>query len=291
MTELNCSLGSSESVQRLTVGAEVVVNCTGESIVFDKSSARFEIDPKEKYNIQLLEVTDLSAKNISMIITSYRPGQHQFENLILTDGVQSYKLNNIQFMYESVIDPQQPPEKPFGPIGPLEYGFPYQIFAYVGLPLLLIFMVLFSVFRRRWQRKKLITEIINQGHGVNPLVEFSAFLRKFRKVGAIFNEGKTEEDIKLSFNEFDSAFRRYCTKTFLIPVHAWRAKHIINDFKERYPDFYEINKVDLVNTFKELDKIKAKSKLSKKDAAQMVVLCEKLIDKAEKSKKHIGASK
>src|SRR5688572_30054285 len=112
---LNCQPEFAANLGELNVGLRFNLVCQGEASSLGKD-LKLIVPEADQFKLRLLDAQFVSKDQLILNVTSYSAGQHKLKELKLSDGVQEIPLNEVQFEVKSVIDPQAPPEQPYGPM-------------------------------------------------------------------------------------------------------------------------------------------------------------------------------
>lgn len=263
------------SGDKLSVGHEFAVHCEGEIPAFNKEKLQLQAGEQDKYKIKLLTFQQESNNKISLLVTSYLPGDHQLKGAKLLDDQHAVILSDLNFKVESVIHPQDPPSDPFGPVGPLKLSL--SVFFWLGLVLTIAAagLLVWTVLRRKMQRQKLLEEMAVHDSALTPVAEISKSIRQFQR------------DLKVEkVKDINRAFRVYLARKFQIPTLAWSDRVILKDFKKRFPKLYRNHGSLLTKALFEINQaLHHMDRVKEKDLEQYIELIRRCVDSLEKGEK------
>jgi hypothetical protein len=317
VSDFNCrAIGTKNSkdteVPVITVGDLFRLHCQGQSQGQEEQSLNtsndFITDPqsyiphsyirvdKDKYILKIIETplnevtttSSVGGSSFEVIVTSYRVGDQNIPEAQWVTSQGIHNLKGIHFKVESIINPQQPPQEPFGPAGPFSLKLPmmYWIVLAVVISVVLIFSIVFGVLKH--QRKRLIAKLKEKDSSLSPYHQINAKLRQMMREYAFFSSGKlsSEEGLRI-VNALDEMFKLYLTREFYIPAFDWRAKTILRDFKRRHRGLSIYSSDDLSLLLRELAKaqesktLKLTFKLVDSDVSHLIKSIRLFVDKIE----------
>ncbi len=108
-----------QDLREITVGDSLHLVCDGSF----KDSKSVELKIQDPYLLKLLEVRDLGTQQTAFVLTSYRVGQHQVQEVALVSGEQTLYLESFSLQVKTVLE-KEDKGKALGPysLGPLQYG-------------------------------------------------------------------------------------------------------------------------------------------------------------------------
>ncbi|MGE5086862.1 MAG: hypothetical protein ACM3MG_11215 [Bacillota bacterium] len=277
----------------LTVGREFLLVCDGE---FPKNLAQDKLQlvlkPEQKYSINLRGFEFRSSTQADIKITSYTPGPVQFENLQLTDGVQTVDLGPVSYKLESVIPPQQPPApgqqpvkvEPYGPIGPMTISVPSLYWTILASVIGLVILVIATKVFRIVQRRNMIERLKEHDSALSPLSQFHQSLRRMQRENTVFFGGAPKaEDIVLCLDETRSMLKLYITRRYKIPALEWGPRLILKNLKKYHPNVYQDTGTELEKLMKEfVHANEDRTKLSGSDVLNLSKRTRLLVEEMER---------
>ncbi len=260
----------------ITVGRQFLLQCEGEWPELDSKKMELRLEAADKYKLQVLDFQKTTSSHAQILVTSYKAGEHKLKAVQLVDAERSVVLGDLNFTVKSVINPQEPESEPFGPMGPVTFGLAWYYFAIPIFVLLLLAAWIFTVLRRRSQKKKLIADMNLSRSALQPMAEASQKLRQ------ILRASHTAE-IKDLLPQINEAFRIYLARRFLIPTLAWSDRLILKDLKSNHSEIFAVAGKSVAQTLVELARAqKAIDKLELKDIEQLMSLVRKSSELIEK---------
>lgn len=229
MSDLNCAITIPpvEKLQgdQLTVGRKFQINCPGSFGNFKTDQARLEIEENLKYSLKLLAVRKMetSPEQLQLEVTSYVPGQYQFNELKLTDGLQTFNLKNVTFKFDSVIEQKegQEPPKPNG-FRILELNWPLSYTLFMAACILLVCVIFIRAFYKKIRLKNLIDDLKNYEVPLRPEAQYYRAIRQIEKNN-------------YSSVDLDNAVKVYLSRKLQIPFVTLRLSESLALFKKKYP--------------------------------------------------------
>jgi hypothetical protein len=259
-----------QPAQPLTVGHEFAVQCDGESINLNTDQAELRLEKSDENKLKLLKIEKHESGQISLLVTSYRAGEHNLKAVQLVDSENSFLLGDLSFTVSSVLEENQ---EPFGPMGPIKLHLGWMFWLSLLIIVLVIASLIWSFFRKKIQRQKWLQEMAIHDSALTPVAEISKKLRAFMR--------KPEVE---SLPHLNQAFRIYIARKYLIPTMVWSDKVIIQDFKKRFPQEFKNHGSILIKTFFEINRaLSAQQKTSVKDFEQIIELTRRCVEQMERS--------
>ncbi|MCM2281494.1 MAG: hypothetical protein NDI61_06570 [Bdellovibrionaceae bacterium] len=273
--------------QPLTVGEKFILTCEGATVPLDSQKLTLRLPQAEKYSVRLLRVHSLNENKGVFTATSYRVGEGQVRDVVLTDGIKSVELRNIDLKLQSSIDPATNPEgKPFAPPVPLAITWPIWLWATIGGVLFLLTSICFMIIRRRTQRKALMAELERHGTALTPYHQFNKDLRQLAREFPMLKPTDWTHSIASRYiDELNRHFRWYLSRQFTVPAFQWSDQLILREIKKRHRAIPKSIRQELRLALRELNKgMGARETLSALDGQQLVELCRKVADDVEQTK-------
>jgi hypothetical protein len=276
--ELTCRLdfGASPNPGSLTVGDLFRIECPTESFVLNPSKLKFSA--KKPFQLQILKTELNPDGRLQFLVTSYQPGEFKDQELTLTDGVSNLKVKGVDFSVTSVIDPQNPPQGPYGPFGGIVLSLPpFYLWSVVGI----FAMVIMGVFLKalhRWQRKRLIDGLKKHDSRLSPQTQLHVRFRSLEREHFL-EGGKVEPYLK----EVEDILRLFVIRQFQIPAYDWSDRLILRDFQKRYSYLGSELAKDLMVLLRETRKARSLAKPEARDVEQLVRGVKKWADQIDRS--------
>jgi hypothetical protein len=282
LPQLNCKVVSSpNSVQldQLSVGSDFNLNCEGLLPSDFGANLNFEFkEASDKYKLQVLEVQSKNAGGVQLLVTSYVPGDHKFDQLILSDGAHRFAVPELSWKVNSVLKKEEKPEvRP--PSGPFLAAYPVWIWWSVGVLVALMAAIIFKVFRRRMQKNKLIARALQGDLSQKADTPYIEFNRSYRSVIRELPRRSPKESFKI----LDQAFRMFLLRRLLIPSFDWTTKEILRDIRKYHRRVYDECGGTLQKLLNEFEELK-NAELSLSDVEQMMSSALNVVDKIDRIK-------
>ena len=270
----------------LTVGRKFILDCKGSFPSPFKAEA-WVIEFGEKQNphsLKILSSNAISPNEIKMEATSYVAGPTEFKDLKLKysadKDANSVELGPVQFQVQSVIQQQEKPPEPFGPIA-LSLNWPlvwWMVLA--GLVLLALSFIGLKI-RKSTQRKNLLESLRKHDSALTPLAEVHKYYRQWRREKSFFYDSENPAESLSDFlKEVDQIFRLYLTRTFKVPALQWTDRSVLTEIKKYHAGTFETLGLELKKLMIEMAKAKDAKNLKSKDVVQLTenfrVLAEKI---------------
>jgi len=270
---MECQVETSPDHPQLTVGDKFAVVCQGpwpESFTSGKVELRLE--EADKYKLNLLQYSDGK-----LLVTSYRPGEHELKQVQLVDNDSSVVLSDLKFTVGSVLDRSNPNPKPFGPMGPFVFAWPLIIWLFLAGIVLLITSPFAIRYWRYRQRLALLADLRIKESALRPGQQFFQVIRKLRRKAELSGSDFTEVVVAL-----DHSLRVYLARSLAVPALQWSDKVILKDIRRRHHSVFENLGEAIKKCLAELEHAKSAQELSLRDMLQLLGLCQKLVEEMER---------
>lgn len=283
MAELDCTPNIQSAI---TVGQEVLLTCQGDIPLMDASKLEMRLAPEEKYKVHLLEAQRVSSTQMLVKVTSYKPGNHQLKALQLVDAQNSFVLGDLNLNVQSVMNPTEPKEEPFGPTGPISLTLSWYYFAGLGLVLLLLGLILGMRYRQKRQMKKFLESIKHFETRTSPYIQFHQSLRKFlRQYNLEVVEVSASKNVEL-VAELNQIYRLFVSREFQVPALIWADRRTLRFISGQKMRNRELVLESLRTSLRELASLKKTNKqLKNQDVIKLVDVLRKNVDDLEQWKK------
>ncbi len=290
MAQVQCQIEIPKELaetQGLTVGSLFYLNCDGEWPALNKESSEIRLDQADQYKLKLLNIEWPSKTSAKLTVTSYQPGQHHLKAVQVVDHETSVVLGDLDFTVNSVINPQEPPKEPYGPVGPLSLSlsilYPLAIVLFIGA----LAGFFFNRWRLRQQKKKLLADMRLNENVQKPYFQFYQTLRKLQR-NFSYTSGAvpTSEEIKEFVESLGKAYKFYLARVFEIPTFAWNERKILSDLKRNHPQFYSESRLEVRKALAEIARAqKSLGQMTGADCQQLLELLRKNVDQIEQAVK------
>lgn len=275
LSVLECRREEVSEKDILTVGTEFKLVCPTESFILNPS--KLNIQTEIPYQVQILGSELQPDGRLVLRVTSYKVGEFNSNEVILTDGVNKLALHGIQFKVESVIDSKNPPTQPYGPFGGhILYLPPLYLWTILSLVGLFIFYGCFK-FIRKWQRKKLIEGLKRHDSRLNPQTQLHVRFRQLERQRYLESEQKDKVIL-----EVDEILRIFIIRKFIIPAQDWSDRTIMSDFQNRYSYLGDELIKELKILLRETRKLKEFQNPQIKDIEQLVKKIKRWVDQVDR---------
>ncbi|AHI06529.1 hypothetical protein BDW_10145 [Bdellovibrio bacteriovorus W] len=278
----------------LTVGREFFLHCETEfPHQLDSEKLNFVLKPEENHQIKLLSFELRSPTSADLKVTSYRTGESNFKELMLSDGEKSVNLGEVQFAVRSVLPPQEAPipgmeqaaqqPQPYPAMGPVGISVP--VFYWIILAAVIVLFVGAIAYRliRRLQRKNLIESLRSHDAALSPIAQFHQNSRKLQRANTVFFGGASDQNnITEAVTETEKHLKLFLTRQYQTPALEWGEKAVLRDLKTHHKALYLEFHKELGSLFEEYLKAKKDfAKVTESDAQQIVKRTRQLVEKME----------
>lgn len=274
MTSVDCKVNLPADLgeqKALTVGTIFQIQCEGMWPQLAADQIRIQIPEDQKYILKVLKAEFVSADVLSLEVTSYMAGDFQFPELVLTDGKETVHLKKIQYTVASVLDPQQPQQEPYGPMGPASLALPiwyYLVFAGI------LGLVVFAILGRIWifkRRRDLLEELKAYDSPLSPMAQLSKDLRIYTREYPFLSGGEAPGEVVTEFvHKLDQSFRVYLIRELRIPALDLKDKALLKAISKSHKKVWEGAGARIQDLIHELHKALLDStKVKVRDARQL----------------------
>lgn len=276
MNRLECALdttkdpGDALGGAELTVGSVFHLGCKGAGDLPEGASWTLKLAPEQKYMLHLLKQTR-EGDRWTFAVTSYRVGDHAIESatLVSSDG-REWATGPLNLKVVSVLDPVQPPEKPYGPMGPIPVGIPViWILSLIGIALFLTLTLGLKIVRRLARRRFLEALKAREPLG-GALHEVHRRLRQMQRHRVLF-AGKTAppgEALDV-VRELDGLLVDYLEQRFQEPLQKRPWPEAFKRVAKKIPPSRKAEAESLRRLGKELKTALVADRVEAKDAIQL----------------------
>lgn len=275
MSDLKCEI-QKPSEAELTVGDRFAIHCEGPVPELDLKALELKLDEKDHYSLKLFGV-EKTPSGLDLAVTSYRVGAHDLKAVQLLDPENSLVLGDLRFTVASVQNPEQPRDKPYGPMGPLGF-FPW-LMVILGVSLLIALAIPpILIWLRRRARQKLLAVIDRQPFQYPPFQEFHRVLRQTQRRHLFLADpaiSAPAEDLGAALREMEKNFRVYLSRQFRMPALQWPTSRTLQALKRETNLPLEVRQ-DVAQALQEMEKAQSQvARLAGKDLYQILRLLRK----------------
>lgn len=263
-----------------TVGEVFQVACAGPSL--ELMEPLKIVNPEAaKYSLVYLQTLKKSENELTFLATSYASKTMSHPFIHVSDSKDGgFISQKLEVRAQSVIDPKNPPQGPFGPIQPLTMAWPYWIFFAAGLVLVVLVGWLAIFLRRHFQRKNLEKNIRKFQSPLGSYHQFTKDLRILKR-GVLFSKtiNWQEAETKNYIAKLDEIFRMFVLREYTVPALSWSTSQIAKHIRKKNKAGYEKFKAEFLKAFKELERAKSNFQdLKPQDCEQLTNYCWVAVD-------------
>jgi hypothetical protein len=265
--------------QPLTVGQPFELVCDGEmSVPLTKTAQFVWPDENAKYTLQLLEVRDSTLNHFTLLVTSYRVGEHKDLVAKISDGTTTVETSPLQLKVATVLEQGDEP-KPEPSVGPFYISYPLWLWFSIAGAILIILLTGFFVIYRKRARQKVLQELDKYMTMLPPFSQFSKDLRVF-----VRDLGMHKPDVSAGAmaQRLDEIFRLYLVRELRVPAHTATDAEVMREIRRTHRFLFDDLRADLHRTLSELSHAKDDlSKITFKDCEDLLYLVRSLADKIQ----------
>ena len=179
----------------ITVGRKLILDCKG---IFPKDfkPEAWPIEWAENQNphsLKILSSNFISPEEVQIEVTSYMAGVIQFQPLKLKLGEEKVDLGKVSFEVQSVIQQQEAPVEPFGPMA-LAMKWPLALWLTLAFIVIVIMTAMGLRLRTYFQRKNLVEELRKHDSALSPLAEVHKAYRQWRREKNFFYDEEASSE-------------------------------------------------------------------------------------------------
>lgn len=291
----DCELRASDvepivALESLHVGDRFLIHCKGEFVEgFAKEQASLAFLAEEQaYTLKLLNLRTFENTEFWAEATSYKPGEHKFQGLVVTDSLQNIALKGEKpIVVKSVLAQQQqanPEAQKIAFLGPFPLALPIWLW-------ILIFVVLFAVVGwiwrfvdKRMQKRRLLERLSQHNTALTPFHQFHKEIRSHLR-------NHTGPTASLStptqfVNDVDKSFRMFLVREFLIPAMEWKTASVMSELKSNHKRTYRYAGPQVRKLLVELERAReAGDKNGYEDCEQLVEMSRRVVEQIKKMKR------
>lgn len=281
-----------EKKDPITVGDKLGIICQGDDTPeLLTKPFRLEVDNAHKYKLNILEVRSVETSRLDLVVTSYKPGNHDAVTFqIVDDAGQKLVIKIPDLNVTSVIKKesmQQP--KPYGPLLPFTQPLPWWFY---GIWIALFFVLGVFVIRkaiRYNQRKQLLDNLEQFQSALGAYGQFNKDARSRYKNISMMTEGKLTNELSVEFVEnLKSDFDMYLVRELSVPAHIWTDKQVMSEIKKRHSRLYKKRGASISNLLKEFSKTIEAKKATLFDCEQLVEMSKRTATEVHLFQKRSG---
>jgi hypothetical protein len=173
-------------------------------------------------------------------------------------------------------------------MAPLGLHWPWYFWAGLGFILILLLSYTFVLLRRRWQKKKLVADLLQKEDARSPQAQFHLNVRALLKREAQLQKPDfilPQELSKSLVEELDQNWKHFLVRTFKFPAHVWNDGLILKEFKNVHSEIYKKQKDHLRRLLTEIKRAQvANQNLKVKDFIQLLEEVRQMVDVLSENK-------
>lgn len=261
-------LPENPALDALTVGSKFALHCHGDiPVEWDANLTPKPTFPQKEmeYSLSILQTTKLDSKDVSFVVTGYKPGRQEPDFIRFVQGDKGFEVVKPKWEIQSVVKKDEKPQ-PYPSFGPWSIFLPTWFLVSIVLVIALMAYVVVRTLRRRAQRQRMLEDLKRHRTALSPLHQFYRDARLLRRK---LHSAKTIEDLQKISEDLDREFRLYVLREFEIPTLDWSDNEILGDLKKRHRRVYRKASEPLKKTLRELYRVKGREKLLLHDVEQL----------------------
>lgn len=253
---------------KLTVGRTVELTCkTGENISgFNFAQAYLKPADENPYIHKLIAAQSDGEGGFGLKLVFYTAGEHQVQQLLLTDGANEITLNGNVISVASVLPPADPakPQEPYGPILPMLMAVPVLYYAVFVTVCLLIAGLVWRRLRRVAYYRELKSKVASYESSIPADSQFYKSIR-------------AAEKNSYPMESLEHAFRLYVLRAYKLPMFDLTDAKIQRYFKQTFPAHKEARSM-LVRILGEFDEYRRRKTIDANEKADFVKKLYRFVD-------------
>lgn len=274
----------------LNVGDLFVLKCQGDDLVeLSKESVHVQfLNREDDYKLKILSTQISDPLSKEFLVTSYKPGEHKLSHITIQDETQKgFQVESLEFTVASVIDPQNPPQGEYGPLGPYSLQWPWWHWASWGIGIFLVLFLVAKYLRRYLQRRRLLEELSVHNTALPAFQVFNKEIRILMREASLPDKvRKAPFSIPDYFKSIEKSFKMYLVRRFKVPAHIWSSNAVLRDLRKRHKKVYQDEGVLIKKIFVEIEKAESSlSTLTKEDCEQLIEMSRIVLQRIERRHK------
>lgn len=296
---LNCSLDIPQVAglvdNEITVGRVFYLTCEG---VLDKNfnSADLQLNFLNQENMpHVIKVLSAQARNAALLdlkVVSYQVGRHELQAVKLSDGRIVYDLNWPTIDVKSVIKPDQPVQKPFGPYGPVDLKLSVEFWFILAALILAVTGSLVGFIIKKRETKNRLQKVKEFDYAIAAKDQFFRDLRTLKRNylnGGASDQSQTSKGLVQTsyvqaYELLEKSFFIYLTRKFLSLPFEWSLSKLFKFLKKS-----KMLKADqtkelkiILSEIEKLRTLKSNNKLEAYDLKNLIYRLENWVEEVEK---------
>ncbi len=301
-----------ENIESFTVGDKKKLTCYGKEI---REKIRLQprilmSDQSFKWSLHPLEIISSDYDRITLLVTSYKPGQFVNVNFIVMGEAQSFhaqppsaqpsikdhtdhevmtspgfRVKSLSWEVQSVIKNKQEP-RGFGPSEPIYLPMPGWVWGGLFFVVASVIIVLGFKWMKFWKRKTLMESLASHRTAISPYRQYHREMRQVIReyqspsdLNQIESGGSAQEYI----HEIDRIFKLYLFRQLKIPALVWKEPQITLDIKQRHRGVYKEVGREIRQTLREFEKaLKSPEKINILDCNQFHQMSRRVVEQIHK---------
>lgn len=257
----------------ITVGQKLTLKCDPSNPVVGE--AVFSYEGPQKYELAFLGKAEFKNNSIEQVFTSYRPGEHQFDKVMVKLGDKLMGVTPFHLRVNSVVEAKQGQEAaPFPNVDPQKLQVPWWWWALWGALLLGISVACFVKIKEYLDRRKKAQQALAAAEKVlSPKEKFDLAIQKLES-----REWHSKGEYKKFALELTAILKKSAGEKFKFFAEDMTTEEFFDNLKSKHRFFWDEVHSHLTPLFETMDQIKfAKVETTPEN-------CLSLLDQA----KHIG---
>ncbi|MCB9073359.1 MAG: hypothetical protein H6623_07035 [Bdellovibrionaceae bacterium] len=284
-----------------TVGEIFTLSCNGNALAGTTESKQnsegvtLTLKPPVKiklaenfdYAVVLLKPLELGENKLTYEATAYRAMKSQFPFLEFVDSSgQGFISQPMELNVASILDTQNPPKAPYGPIGAMPMPWPMWIF-FMGFIMAMVLMGWLAIFLRHRIQKRNLEKNIRKFQ--SPMGSYHQFQKDLRllKRGVLFSSRSDWQpgQVQNYIAALNEHVRMFLLREFIVPATTWSTRQTLGEIRQKAKNDYHRFRLPLRQALAELDRAQSSyEKMSSQDCEQLTHIASQAVDSVWKYK-------
>lgn len=274
-------------LEEWTVGTKYLMECSSQDEILWSVPIQFIFGNKiNEFTLVNLQTLENSNGVLKLVVTGYKPGKFNGNDILITDGKNFAKIENLEWEVKAVIE-QGSQKEPNGPIGPFSLKTPNEVYVISAIILLGIIYFIWSWIKRVKQKREFVNVLNEHKSVLTPINKLNKTIRSLLRY-----KGTNETlDLLKNIEALEDAFFIFIMCQFTIPTLKNSNRKILLNLKKKHPRVYHLHGEKLRKLLLELKQFKKQiDKVNKNDFNQMIEMIREMaaeLSEFQKTKRNI----
>ncbi|NQZ01043.1 MAG: hypothetical protein HRT45_10305 [Bdellovibrionales bacterium] len=283
----------SVALDNLYVGDKYLVHCQGEFVegFATEQAAAAYLNEAQTYTIHILKMRTFENKEFWAEATSYKPGEHKFDGVIVSDGLQRIALTGEQPVVVKSALAERPQVEAMNPnaqkimlMGPFPLALPIWLWIAIFVVVFGLVGLIWRTVAMRMQKRRLLEELAKHNTALTSYNQFHKEIRTHIRnhTGPTATNSTPTQYVR----DLDSSFRMFLVREFLIPAMEWKTSTVMGELKGRHKKTYRYAGPQVRKLLVEFDRAKdAGEKMRYQDCEQLIEMSRRVVNQIKKMRR------